>query len=1207
MDIAGKGASDRAIPDRRAPDWVVKLGIGVACAALSGLLAAISLAVPHVGAFAALWLPNAVVVGIALSTRRVDLSWAVLGASAGLCFGELIGGVPLFTSVALTVANVAEIVIAVLLTRRWCGIRVDFTDAKGFFRFVGASIAAAAASAMLACALTAAMPGPSDFSSAIAVLFFARHASSLLFVGPLAMIALSAWRKRGSGGEIVPLPILALVLAGSLTIFAQSSFPFLFLATPLVVLAGICSGIGGTAFVLVAIATIAAGATAMDSGPIVLTRGGPSMQLVSLQLFLASLTVVGLPLAGLIERGLRDRDALRASRDEKRQVLDNIDEVIFSIDHAGCWKTLNRPWEKITGLSRGECLGKAYDRFLPVAERERIGAQVAILRAGQVPAIECKLSFERPDGEERHVEMRMRLADDGEGRAGIVGHMLDISEKEARRRALDVSERQFATLAELAPAGLYRTDPHGNCTWVNRAWIEATGLTGGQWEGTGWADAIHPDDFDSVYYMWSEAVAAHRRFEGEWRWRRPDGTISWVRSAGAPQYDAEGNLTGYIGINMDMTSFRQTEQALAERDRRIQTITDNVRDALFMVGTDGTCRHASPFAGALFAMAPDELVGRPFARLFGADAASVIDRSLRPLWQGQESGCDLQFRMGEGTGGDAVWVDAHFSTVRHGGRVEAIVASVRDISEAKRLEEELTAARRKAEHAAQAKAAFLANMSHEIRTPMNGVIGFTELLLDSDLSETQRRQAQLIADSGRAMMRLLNDILDMSKIDSGKIAITPAPVDIRAKIDSCLQLLQPVAGKVGIALHAKVDACVPPRISGDPLRLRQILLNLIGNAVKFTRQGSVRVHARIEGNRTSGETLAIDVTDTGIGIPEDRIGAIFGQFQQADSSVGRRYGGTGLGLAISSSLARLMGGAITVRSTVGSGTTFTLRIPLAIAMADAVAQTTDPAVMVSLADAGASTSVMPQMAPDIGGAVPRVLIAEDNDINQELVLAMARRAGLNPDLAHDGAEAVAMVEQARRSGKPYRLVLMDMQMPEVGGLEATRRLRSTGYGAKDLPVIALTANCFADDIAACHEAGMQGHLAKPLQMEALTATLARHLRAEPPAPPVPVVASARGDAPMAEGAAEDGLLLRYRERKAKLLGELAQVAAGKGEPQWDVLAMQLHKLAGTAGYFGEERLGELARELEDGLRHAGGGEQRAELVRSGWETIKAAA
>lgn len=597
---------------------------------------------------------------------------------------------------------------------------------------------------------------------------------------------------------------------------------------------------------------------------------------------------------------------------------------------------------------------------------------------------------------------------------------------------------------------------------------------------------------------------------------------------------------------------RELEIDMAIREQaeaQLEMLAANATDAVMRMTIEGACLYASPSASEVFGVSASALVGRSLPALIVPADRAAVSASLARLASGESARALVTWRQRRGSGA-VRWLEASSRLMRDPvtGAPSEIIASVRDVTKRKQLELDLGAARRRAEEAAAAKAGFLANMSHEIRTPMNGVLGFADLVLAGELTRDQRRYMELIAESGRSMMRILNDILDLSKIESGGMRIADETVDLRHVLRRCCGLLAPVAEQKRLALIVSVDPAVPPHVAGDPLRVRQILLNLIGNAIKFTEAGEVAVDAQVIDGR-----LRIAVRDTGIGIPEDRLGQVFQSFAQAEASTARRFGGTGLGLSISAELARLMGGGIAVESEIGKGSVFTLDLPLR---------------RVEEGGAAEAPASAPAPAPSAAGAPLRVLIAEDHDINQELIGAMTRRVGAEPSIARDGAEAIAMVEQAAAAGRPYALVLMDMQMPEVDGIEATRRLRAAGHSAAALPIVALTANAFSDDVKACLDAGMQAHLAKPVDIAGLAATIGRYARVDRPAPPAP--------APIGITPA---LRERYLARKAATIGALDALLAGEtGEIETAVDL--LHKLSGTAGMFGEPVVGDRARALE---------------------------
>ncbi len=499
------------------------------------------------------------------------------------------------------------------------------------------------------------------------------------------------------------------------------------------------------------------------------------------------------------------------------------------------------------------------------------------------------------------------------------------------------------------------------------------------------------------------------------------------------------------------------------------------------------------------------------------------------------------------------------------GQARGFIAVALDVTESMELQSNLQAARRQAEAAVEAKSSFLANMSHEIRTPMNGVLGFTNLLLDSELSEEQQRQTQLIADSGRTMMRLLNDILDLSKADAGQMIMACEPINIRDVITGTITLMAALADSKGVALQGEIDDEVPMMIRGDELRIRQILMNLLGNALKFTSVGRVTLRARLEPGKS--DRMVLEIEDTGIGIAKERQRAIFDEFEQADLTIARDHGGTGLGLAISRKLTQLMGGEMQVESVLGIGSVFRIHLPI-VAFQDDQPQ----------GERRFHPAREQRRAPRIPRCC-RILLVEDHDINQILMKDMLHRLGMDVEIAENGAIAVDQVTASIQANHPFDLVLMDMNMPVMNGIEATCAIRSQGIEACDLPIVALTANAFAEDVGNCLAAGMQAHLTKPINSQKLEEAVTRWAkRSNDHAAPIPTASNqARSDIPLEE---------RYRNEKQKTI-ECLEALLQQTELCADDLnsvAKKLHNLAGTAGMFGEEQLGELARTLEHDLR-----------------------
>lgn len=632
---------------------------------------------------------------------------------------------------------------------------------------------------------------------------------------------------------------------------------------------------------------------------------------------------------------------------------------------------------------------------------------------------------------------------------------------------------------------------------------------------------------------------------------------------------------------------------LAGRDRmmaeleagkqQVDLMADNITDAILRYDLAGVCTYASPSVRDVMGLDPDVLVGQPAGPLLHPDAHDRTMDALGRLLSGLSDKERVTYRRFlDRTDGSPVFLEADGAVVRHPvtGARDGVVVAARDVTERVELELLLTRARRHAENAAQAKSDFLANMSHEIRTPMNGVLGFAELMLQGDLDPDQRRSAEMIAQSGRSMMMMLNDVLDLSKIESGQFAIDRAPVDLHASLTDCTALHQPAAEKKGLLLdfsgnNGSDRGASRPWVLTDGLRLRQIMLNLIGNAVKFTPSGHIRISYAV----TPNEVLVM-VADSGIGISPARLEAIFHPFTQGEASTARRFGGTGLGLSISRQLAALLGGQITVESAPGEGSRFTLSLPATLVPPAAVEEPDDPP----------ATTQLPLAS--------RILLVEDHDINRLLVTEMLERCGQEVAVAHDGNEAIAMVIDSIMRGRPYDLVLMDVQMPDCDGYEATRTIRAEGIGPGLLPIIALTANAYPEDVAAARAAGMQGHLAKPVALAQLARALQRWL----PTRIVDVTRPSR----LSAMALSPGLVERWQVRRREALTAVREaiedgsLAAGgdAATPATAALAQVVHKLAGSAAMFGEPELGKSAAALDRALAKPEDADQRMALAQA---------
>jgi len=612
------------------------------------------------------------------------------------------------------------------------------------------------------------------------------------------------------------------------------------------------------------------------------------------------------------------------------------------------------------------------------------------------------------------------------------------------------------------------------------------------------------------------------------------------------------------------TALRETMEEL----RKLHNAVEHSSAVVVITDRSGNIEYVNPKFVEVTGYERDEVSGKTPRIL---KSGELPQEAYDALWATITSGEEWQGVFhNRKKNGELYWAAASISPLKDAtGSITYFVGVQEDITAVKIFEQELKDAKEAAEAANRAKSDFLASMSHEIRTPMNAITGMAELLLEGPLDDEQRRYVTTLRNAGDNLLNIINDILDISKIEAGYLELHEAVFDIREIVEAVCDTIAIRVREKGLTLDCKIGANVPRWFSGDAGRLRQVLLNLVGNAVKFTEEGGITITVEADGESGGNALLTFSISDTGIGIPQDKIPHIFEKFTQADSSTTRRYGGTGLGLTISRRLVELMGGHIWVTSIVGSGSTFSFTASLA------------PAAH------GGTTRSPTEKAPAAPRLIPEtrplaILLVDDSEDNRLLVRSFLKKTPFKVDAAHNGREAVDMFTAAA-----YDIVLMDIQMPVMDGFEATRRIRQweRSHDRMATPVLALTAYALEEEIRKSYEAGCTGHLAKPVSRSALIEAISAHTQDVPAVEDTSPGKEAYNETATTTVVTIDSdlqdLIPGYLDKR---YADVASIREAAGRNDFETIRVLGHTMKGSGGGYGFDRITEIGRQLEEAAK-----------------------
>lgn len=766
---------------------------------------------------------------------------------------------------------------------------------------------------------------------------------------------------------------------------------------------------------------------------------------------------------------------IEAREAQFRELVENATDMIYELDDKGKFSYVNPVMESTTEYSKEELLTKFYWDIIAPEHKTRIISYYQQQRRSGTDLSYLEFPILTKHGFEIWIGQNVRMFYDGTHVYKVSVVARDITILHNANKALKDSEQLFRTLTLNAPVGIYQLDAEGKSMFINQRWFEIVGIDR---TGTTREDrfrVIHPEDLPWVSEAWASAIREGQELTIEFRYKSPGKGVTWVINTLSPVKGEDGKITGFVGIVSDNTVLKEAQQKIEESERLYRLISTNSKDLISLYTTidgDPVRTYVSPSVREILGFEPEELVGRSSIDMILPEDQKRMREEVHPkTMKGESANAEYRMRRKDGK---VIWLETNshpfFDST---GKMIGFQTSARDITRRKEFEEALRVAKEKAEEATRAKSQFLSMMSHEIRTPMNAIIGLTNLLLQDEPRVDQLESLKLLKFSGENLLTIINDILDFSKIEAGKISLEHIDVDLRSLVNNITQMLEQRAMDKGINIFLAIDDKVPAVIKGDPVRLGQIITNLLGNAIKFTERGYVELSVTKIGEEHGKHTVRFAVKDTGIGIASDKLQLIFESFSQAAADTTRKFGGTGLGLSITKRMLELMGSKVEVDSKPGYGSTFGFTL------------------LIDEGDVKNIASNQPSdLTEDFKRKSVRVLLVEDNRVNQIVASNFLKKWGIDVAYANHGKEAIEMIQD-----KSFQLILMDLQMPEMDGYEATRRIRAMEHDSyfKNVPIVALTASAMADIRGKVTDLGMNDFVSKPFQPEELQSVIGKYV------------------------------------------------------------------------------------------------------------------